>query len=69
MSDQVVDEQALFTSATILQLSGEAADQRRATRLLADLRAGEYLRDLYFPMIGGGSSDIMRLIVGRQLSL
>lgn len=46
MSDQVVDEQALLMSATILQLSGEAAEQRRATRLLADFRAGEPIADL-----------------------
>ena len=28
-----------------------------------------YLRDSFFPMMGGGTSDIMRLIVGRQLGL
>jgi hypothetical protein len=46
MSEQVINEQALLTSATILQLSGEASEQRRATRLLADLRAGEPVADL-----------------------
>lgn len=28
-----------------------------------------YLRDSYFPMIGGGTSDIMRLVAGQQLGL
>jgi butyryl-CoA dehydrogenase len=28
-----------------------------------------HLRDSCFPMIGGGTSDIMRLIVARQLGL
>lgn len=46
MGDDVINEQALLTSATILQLSGETAEQRRATRLLADLRAGEPIADL-----------------------
>jgi alkylation response protein AidB-like acyl-CoA dehydrogenase len=27
------------------------------------------LRDSYFPIVGGGTSDIMRLIVARQLGL
>lgn len=46
MGDQVIDEQALLTSATILELSGETTEQRRVTRLLADLRAGEPIEDL-----------------------
>jgi alkylation response protein AidB-like acyl-CoA dehydrogenase len=28
-----------------------------------------FLRDSYFPMVGGGTSDIMRMIVGKQLGL
>ena len=28
-----------------------------------------YLRNSYFPTIGGGTSDIMRLVVARQLGL
>jgi butyryl-CoA dehydrogenase len=35
--------------------------------LMMEFPAQRYLRDSYFPMIGGGTSDIMRLIVGRQL--
>lgn len=37
--------------------------------LMTEYSAQRYLRDSYFPMIGGGTSDIMRLIVSRQLSL
>jgi alkylation response protein AidB-like acyl-CoA dehydrogenase len=37
--------------------------------LMMEYPAQRYLRDSYFPMIGGGTSDIMRLIVSRQLSL
>jgi alkylation response protein AidB-like acyl-CoA dehydrogenase len=28
-----------------------------------------FLRDSYFPIVGGGTSDIMRLIVARQIGL
>ena len=28
-----------------------------------------FLRDSFFPMIGGGTCDIMRLIVSRQIGL
>jgi butyryl-CoA dehydrogenase len=37
--------------------------------LMNEFPAQRYLRDSYFPMIGGGTSDIMRLIVARQLGL
>ena len=37
--------------------------------LMNELPVQRYLRDSYFPMIGGGTSDIMRLIVARQLGL
>ena len=37
--------------------------------LMNEFPVQRYLRDSYFPMIGGGTSDIMRLIVGRQLGL
>ena len=35
--------------------------------LMSEYPAQRFLRDSYFPMIGGGTSDIMRLIVSRQL--
>jgi alkylation response protein AidB-like acyl-CoA dehydrogenase len=28
-----------------------------------------HLRDSFFPMIGGGTSDIMRLIIARQAGI
>jgi len=37
--------------------------------LMDEFPVQRYLRDSYFPMIGGGTSDIMRLIVARQLGL
>ncbi|HEY3076390.1 MAG TPA: acyl-CoA dehydrogenase family protein [Burkholderiales bacterium] len=37
--------------------------------LMNEFPAQRFLRDSYFPMIGGGTSDIMRLIVARQLGL
>jgi len=37
--------------------------------LMNEFAVQRYLRDSYFPMIGGGTSDIMRLIVARQLGL
>ena len=37
--------------------------------LMNEFPVQRYLRDSYFPMIGGGTSDIMRLIVARQLGL
>lgn len=37
--------------------------------LMMEFPVQRYLRDSYFPMIGGGTSDIMRLIIGRQLAL
>ncbi|TAK47586.1 MAG: acyl-CoA dehydrogenase [Xanthobacteraceae bacterium] len=37
--------------------------------LMNEFPAQRYLRDSYFPMIGGGTSDIMRLIISRQLGL
>jgi hypothetical protein len=46
MTETLIDEQALLTSATVFELSGDAAEQRRAGRLLADLRAGESISDL-----------------------
>ena len=35
--------------------------------LMSEFPVQRYLRDSYFPMIGGGTSDIMRLVVARQL--
>ena len=37
--------------------------------LMNDYPAQRFLRDSYFPMVGGGTSDIMRLVVARQLGL
>lgn len=37
--------------------------------LMTEYPAQRYLRDSYFPMIGGGTSDIMRLLASRQLGL
>ena len=37
--------------------------------LMMEFPVQRYLRDSFFPMMGGGTSDIMRLIVGRQLGL
>ncbi len=37
--------------------------------LMMEYPAQRFLRDSYFPMIGGGTSDIMRLIASRQLGL
>ena len=37
--------------------------------LMDEFPIQRYLRDSYFPMIGGGTSDIMRLLVARQLGL
>jgi alkylation response protein AidB-like acyl-CoA dehydrogenase len=37
--------------------------------LMTEFPVQRYLRDSYFPMIGGGTSDIMRLIVARQLGI
>ena len=37
--------------------------------LMDEYPAQRFLRDSYFPMIGGGTSDIMRLLVARQLGL
>ena len=34
--------------------------------LMMEYPVQRYLRDSYFPMIGGGTSDIMRLIASRQ---
>jgi alkylation response protein AidB-like acyl-CoA dehydrogenase len=35
--------------------------------LMTEFPVERHLRDSFFPMIGGGTSDIMRLIVARQL--
>ena len=35
--------------------------------LMNEFPVQRYLRDSYFPMVGGGTSDIMRLIIARQL--
>ena len=40
-----------------------------ANRLLTEFPVQRYLRNSYFPPIGGGTSDIMRLIVTRQFGL
>jgi len=37
--------------------------------LMNEFPIQRYLRDAYFPMIGGGTGDIMRLIVARQIGL
>ena len=37
--------------------------------LMNEYPVQRFLRDSYFPIIGGGTSDIMRLIVARQLGL
>lgn len=37
--------------------------------LMNEYPAQRYLRDSYFPMVGGGTGDIMRLVVARQLGL
>ena len=37
--------------------------------LMSEYPVQRHLRDSYFPLIGGGTSDIMRLIVARQLGL
>lgn len=37
--------------------------------LMNEFPAQRFLRDSYFPMIGGGTGDIMRLVVARQLGL
>lgn len=37
--------------------------------LMNEYPAQRFVRDSYFPIIGGGTSDIMRLIVARQLGL
>jgi alkylation response protein AidB-like acyl-CoA dehydrogenase len=37
--------------------------------LMMEYPVQRFLRDSYFPMIGGGTSDIMRLIASRQLGL
>lgn len=37
--------------------------------LMNEFPIQRYLRDSYFPMIGGGTSDIMRLIVAKQLGI
>ena len=35
--------------------------------LMNEYPAQRFLRDSYFPMFGGGTSDVMRLVVARQL--
>ena len=37
--------------------------------LMNEFPVQRYLRDSYFPLIGGGTSDIMRLLVARQIGL
>mgnify|MGYP000398042804 CR=1 FL=1 len=37
--------------------------------LMNEFSVQRHLRDSYFPMIGGGTSDIMRLVAARQLGL
>jgi alkylation response protein AidB-like acyl-CoA dehydrogenase len=37
--------------------------------LMNEYPAQRFLRDSYFPMIGGGTSDIMRIVASRQLGL
>ena len=35
--------------------------------LMNEYPVQRFLRDSYFPMVGGGTSDIMRLVVARQI--
>jgi butyryl-CoA dehydrogenase len=37
--------------------------------LMNEFPIQRFLRDSYFPMVGGGTGDIMRMIVARQLGL
>ena len=37
--------------------------------LMNEYPAQRFLRDSFFPLVGGGTPDIMRLIVARQLGL
>lgn len=37
--------------------------------LMNEYPVQRFLRDSYFPMVGGGTNDIMRLVVARQLGL
>lgn len=37
--------------------------------LMNEYPVQRFLRDSYFPMVGGGTSDIMRMIVARQIGL
>lgn len=37
--------------------------------LMNEFPVQRYLRDSFFPLIGGGTSDIMRLIIARQMGL
>jgi alkylation response protein AidB-like acyl-CoA dehydrogenase len=37
--------------------------------LMSEFPVQRYLRDSYFPMIGGGTGDIMRMVVARQIGL
>jgi butyryl-CoA dehydrogenase len=37
--------------------------------LMNEFPVQRYLRDSYFPMVGGGTGDIMRMIVARQIGL
>jgi len=37
--------------------------------LMNEYPVQRFLRDAYFPLVGGGTSDIMRLLVARQLGL
>jgi alkylation response protein AidB-like acyl-CoA dehydrogenase len=37
--------------------------------LMDEYPVQRFLRDSYFPMVGGGTSDVMRLVVARQLGL
>jgi len=37
--------------------------------LMNEFPAQRFLRDSYFPLVGGGTSDIMRMVVARQIGL
>ncbi|MBI0538800.1 acyl-CoA dehydrogenase [Roseomonas sp. KE2513] len=37
--------------------------------LMTEFPVQRFLRDSYFPMVGGGTGDIMRLVVARQIGL
>jgi butyryl-CoA dehydrogenase len=37
--------------------------------LMVEFPVERHLRDSFFPMVGGGTSDIMRLVIARNIGL